>query len=68
MIFMKCSFCSNEIETGTGMMFVKNDGRISYYCSSKCDKNARLGRNPANTNWVRKKQVGAPKTAAPVKK
>ena len=60
---MKCSFCSKEIEAGTGMMFVKNDARIFYYCSSKCDSNAQLRRNPAETNWVRKKQVGAPKTA-----
>ena len=45
------------------MMFVKNDARIFYYCSSKCDSNAQLRRNPAETNWVRKKQVGAPKVA-----
>lgn len=68
MIFMRCSFCSKEIEQGTGTMFVKNDGRISYYCSSKCDSNAQLRRNPAETNWVRKKQVGAAKTTTPVKK
>jgi len=53
---------------GTGKMFVKNDGRIFYYCSSKCDANSALGRNPAETNWVRKKQEGAPKAATPAKK
>lgn len=59
---MKCSFCNKEIEKGTGMMFVKNDGRVFYFCSSKCEKNMlKLHREPARTNWVRKK---APKTAA----
>ncbi|MEM5782605.1 MAG: 50S ribosomal protein L24e, partial [Candidatus Aenigmatarchaeota archaeon] len=36
---MKCSFCGNEIEKGTGTMFVKNDGKIFFFCSSKCEKN-----------------------------
>lgn len=37
-MLMKCSFCSNEIERGTGKMYVQNDGRIFYFCSSKCQK------------------------------
>jgi large subunit ribosomal protein L24e len=45
-------------------MFVKNEGKILYWCSSKCEGNAALGRNPAKVNWVRKK-VKAAKPAQP---
>ncbi len=52
---MKCSFCKREIEPGTGKMFVRNDGKVLYFCSSKCEKNMlELGRNPRKVKWVRK--------------
>ncbi len=42
---MKCSYCSNDIRKGTGMMYVYNSGVIKYYCSARCYKNdAVLGR------------------------
>lgn len=51
----KCTFCKKDIEPGTGMMFVKNDGKISYFCCSKCEKNSlKLKRNPAKVKWVKK--------------
>ncbi len=52
---LKCSFCSSELRPGTGTMLVKNEGKILYWCSSKCENNAALGRNPAKTGWTRKK-------------
>ena len=53
----KCSFCGETIRKGTGKMFVHTDGRIAYFCSSKCEKNTRkLKRNPAKTAWTRKYQ------------
>lgn len=53
----KCSFCGEIIRKGTGKMFVHVDGRISYFCSSKCERNTRkLKRNPAKTAWTRKYQ------------
>ncbi len=52
----KCSFCGKEIEKGTGVMFIKNDGKVFYFDSSKCEKNMlKLGREPARTRWVAKK-------------
>ncbi|MGC8670021.1 MAG: 50S ribosomal protein L24e [Candidatus Micrarchaeia archaeon] len=36
---MKCSYCGNEIKKGTGIMYVFKDGRITYFCSSRCYKN-----------------------------
>ncbi|MDO8556577.1 MAG: 50S ribosomal protein L24e [Nanoarchaeota archaeon] len=48
---MKCSFCNAEIEKGTGTMYAQDDGRIYYYCSSKCQKNTKLGRKAIRTKW-----------------
>ena len=49
----KCSFCGEEIRRGTGMMYVKKDGKILYFCSKKCEKNLlKLKRKPALTKWT----------------
>ena len=54
---MKCSFCNNTIEIGTGVMFIRNDGKVFYFCSSKCQKNMlKLRREPKNVKWVTKKK------------
>jgi large subunit ribosomal protein L24e len=49
-----CSFCGNEIEPGTGRMYIKKDGTIYNFCSSKCRKNLILLRRvPRWTEWTR---------------
>ncbi|MBW2973728.1 50S ribosomal protein L24e [Candidatus Woesearchaeota archaeon] len=59
---MKCSFCKKEIEKGTGKIFAKNDGKVFYFCSNKCDKNMlKLKRKPAHVNWVIKKKKASKK-------
>ena len=52
---VKCSFCGSEIEKGTGIMYVKNDGTVLWFCSHKCLRNWQMGRSPRRVNWVRKK-------------
>lgn len=59
----KCSFCGAIIEKGTGIMFVKKDAKIFYFCSTKCEKNLfKLSRKPRTTRWTveyaREKQAG----------
>ncbi|PIU61494.1 50S ribosomal protein L24e [archaeon CG_4_10_14_0_2_um_filter_Archaea_38_6] len=52
---MKCSFCSQKIEKGTGKIFVRKDGKVFSFCSSKCEKNQlKLKRNPNKRKWSRK--------------
>ena len=51
---MKCSFCSSNIGKGTGKMFVRLDGGIQYFCSSKCEKNSRMGRVAKKLKWTKK--------------
>lgn len=49
----KCTFCDKEIEQGTGKIYVKKDGKIFWFCSNKCEKNAlKLNRKPANIKWT----------------
>jgi large subunit ribosomal protein L24e len=48
----ECDYCGQDIEPGTGTMFVRTDGSTTYYCSSKCEKNADLGREPRETEWT----------------
>jgi large subunit ribosomal protein L24e len=49
-----CSFCGNEIEPGTGKIFVKRDGKVLYFCSRKCEKNMlKLGRSPRRLKWTK---------------
>ena len=52
----KCSFCNKDIPVGTGLMYVKNDGTILRFCSSKCRKNMlELGRIPRRLKWSKSK-------------
>ncbi|MBW2992292.1 50S ribosomal protein L24e [Candidatus Woesearchaeota archaeon] len=53
----KCSFCGDSIEKGTGKIFVKKDGKILHFCSTKCEINMlKLRRKPITTKWVVKKR------------
>jgi large subunit ribosomal protein L24e len=48
-----CSFCESEIKKGTGILYVKKDGTVFYFCSSKCRKNAlKLGREGRKQKWT----------------
>ncbi len=50
---VKCSFCANEMERGTGKMFVKVDSTTYFFCSTKCEKNMlKLRRIPRNVSWT----------------
>jgi large subunit ribosomal protein L24e len=48
-----CSFCDGAILKGTGLMFVKKDGTVFNFCSSKCKKNnLGLGREGRRQKWT----------------
>ncbi len=51
----KCDFCGETIRPGKGKMFVKNDGKVLYFCSNKCEKNRiKLKRKSRNLKWTKK--------------
>ena len=50
-----CSFCNNPVVSGSVTMFVKNDGSVLWFCSSKCKKNLLvLKRDPRKLKWTKK--------------
>ncbi|MDD5163530.1 MAG: 50S ribosomal protein L24e [Candidatus ainarchaeum sp.] len=56
---VNCSFCSKELKPGTGLMFVKKEGTVLFFCSRKCRMNLlKLKRNPANKKWSSNKKTG----------
>ena len=57
----KCSFCSNTLAMGTGKMYVRNDNRVFYFCSSKCQNNFKLGRQAKKFKWTKAKKGPAKK-------
>ncbi|MCS5535372.1 MAG: 50S ribosomal protein L24e [Candidatus Poseidoniales archaeon] len=49
-----CSFSGEEIEPGTGLMYVQRDGTVKWFKNSKARKNAmKLKRNPRKVKWTR---------------
>lgn len=54
----KCSFCGHTLKKGAGKMFVKPDGKVLYFCDSKCDKNFFLGRTGKEKKWTKLYQAG----------
>jgi len=48
----ECSFCGGEIAPGTGSVYVRRDGRVLRFCSSKCRKSLiNLNRDPRKFKW-----------------
>ena len=54
-----CSFTHEEIEPGTGMMYIKRDGSVFWFKDSKARKNMlKLKRNPRRLKWTRRYEKG----------
>lgn len=50
----ECSFCGSEIPPGTGSTYVRRDGRVLRFCSSKCRKSmVNLKRDPRKLKWTK---------------
>ncbi|MDD5254274.1 MAG: 50S ribosomal protein L24e [Candidatus Nanoarchaeia archaeon] len=49
----KCSFCGANLEKGTGKMYVFKSGKISYFCTNKCERNQlNLNRKSRKFKWT----------------
>ena len=49
-----CSFCRKQYEFPRGTTVILKAGEAKFYCSSKCKKNAEMGRNNKKVKWVQK--------------
>ena len=47
-----CDYTGEQIEPGTGTMYVKNNGTILHFKDSKAEKNYFLGREPRDVEWT----------------
>lgn len=47
-----CDFSGDDIEPGTGIMYVRNDGTVLHFKDSKCEKNYFLGREARTLEWT----------------
>ncbi|APW98358.1 50S ribosomal protein L24e [Halobiforma lacisalsi AJ5] len=53
-----CDYTGEEIEPGTGIMYVKNDGTVLHFVDSKAEKNYKLGREPRDLEWTAEGRAG----------
>ena len=63
-----CSFCKRQYNFPRGLTVYTTDGRIVYFCSSKCRKNADLKRDPKKVNWIRKRKDVKAEVSSKLKK
>jgi len=47
-----CDYTGEEIEPGTGTMFVRTDGTILHFKDSKAEKNYLMGREARDLEWT----------------
>ena len=53
MTVAKCTFCGKEQEDYKGVYYIKNDGSVLYFSSSKCMKNhLKLKRDKRKVRWA----------------
>ncbi|MFQ6085466.1 MAG: 50S ribosomal protein L24e [Candidatus Bathyarchaeia archaeon] len=52
-----CSFCGRDIRPGSGIVWVKRDGTVYRFCSSKCRRNMlMLKRDPRKLKWAKSRR------------
>ncbi|BAJ50291.1 large subunit ribosomal protein L24e [Candidatus Caldarchaeum subterraneum] len=50
----RCSFCGREFTHGKGMLYVKNDGTLLWFCSRKCRiYMVEHGKDPRKLKWTK---------------
>ncbi|MFB6218345.1 MAG: 50S ribosomal protein L24e [Halobacteriaceae archaeon] len=47
-----CDYTGEDIEPGTGIMYVRRDGTVLHFKDSKAEKNYFMGREAADLEWT----------------
>ena len=47
-----CDFSGEDIEPGTGIMYVRNDGTVLHFKDRKAEKNYFMGRESRDLEWT----------------
>ncbi len=59
-----CDYSGQEIEPGTGIMYVQTDGTVLHFADSKAEKNYFLGREARDLEWTEAGQQERERTRA----
>ncbi|PSP16141.1 50S ribosomal protein L24e [Halobacteriales archaeon QH_10_67_13] len=54
-----CDYTGEEIEPGTGKMFVMTDGTVLWFKDSKAEKNYFMGREARDLEWIHEDETDA---------
>ncbi len=54
-----CDFSGEDIEPGTGIMYVRNDGTVLHFKDRKAEKNYFMGREARDLEWTQAGQAAA---------
>jgi len=66
---VKCVFCGKDEKEFIGIHFIKNDGSINYFCSSKCRKSSiKLHRDKRKIKWTEAYRIALAKSIEKVRK
>ena len=49
-----CSFCKKQYKEPRGLTLFTFDGKTIHFCSSKCQRNFNLKRDPKKVNWIKR--------------
>jgi len=60
-----CDYTGEEIEPGTGTMFVRTDGTVLHFKDSKAEKNYLLGREARDLEWIHDEKPQSGRGEAP---
>jgi large subunit ribosomal protein L24e len=64
----KCVFCGKDEKEFKGVHYLKNDGSVNYFCTTKCQKNAlKLKRDKRKIRWTEAFHIKREKARAKVK-
>ena len=53
-----CSYCKKHYHEHKGLTVFTFDGKRISYCSSKCQRNNKLKRDPKKVDWIKRKKKG----------
>ncbi len=57
-----CDYTGEDIEPGTGKMFVKTDGTVLWFKNSKAEKNYLMGRESRDLEWIHDEETTVDET------
>ena len=62
-----CSFCKKHYKEPRGLTVFTFDGKSIHFCSSKCQRNLALKRDPRKVNWIKKEKLTRAEQLAEIK-